>query len=117
MVSKELSKVVVKYIDVGSVSAGATASDKWTADKDYVIRHIFVKADGEAAVKSTITMRIDDYTITKDQALCNTFGTSARDALLLNIDFKKSATFYYSIKNNEGAAKNFSIELVMEEVA
>ena len=114
MATKELVTPTIKLIEVGSVADGATAEDSWTADDDYVIRHILIKADGEATTKSTITMRIDDYVITKDRALCNTFGTDARTALLLNIPLKKSATFHYSIHNAEGAAKDFTIELVLE---
>ena len=115
MASKELVSPIIKFIDVGSVADGATETGSWTADEDYVIRHILIKADGEAPIKSTITMRIDDYVITKDKALCNTFGTNAENALLLNIPFRKSATFHYSLLNQEGAAKNFTIELVLEK--
>lgn len=117
MTSKELVSPIIKILELGSVAGGATKEGSWTADDDYVIRHIFIKADGSAPTKSTITMRIDDYVITKDKVLCNTFGTSARDALLLNIEFKKSATFHYSLLNQEGAAKNFTIELVLEKAS
>jgi len=115
MTSKELVSPIVKILELGSVADGATKDGYWTADDDYIIRHILIKADGEAPVKSTITMRIDDYVITKDKALCNTFGTNAENALLLNIPFRKSATFHYSLLNQEGAAKNFTIELVLEK--
>lgn len=115
MTSKELQNTVIKLIDLGSVSAGATQSGSWTADDNYTIRHILIKADGQVTTKSTATLRVDDYVITKDKALCNTFGTSARDALLLNIEFRRGSTFYYSIYNDEGAAKNFTIELVLEK--
>jgi len=115
MTSKELVEPIIKFIDVGTVTAGSTKEDSWTSDDDYVIRHILIKADGAAPVKSTITMRIDEYVITKDKALCNTFGTSAENALLLNIPLRKSATFHYSIYNGEGADKSFTIELVLEK--
>lgn len=117
MTSKELVSPIIKILELGSVADGATKEGSWTADDDYVIRHIIIKADGQATTKSTITFRIDDYVITKDRALCNTFGTSARDALLLNIPFKKSATFHYSLLNQEGAAKNFTVELVLEKAS
>ncbi len=113
MATAELTNPVIKYIDVGTVTNGSTATGNWTADDDYTIRHIFIKAGGQATTTSTATLRIDDYVITKDEALCATFGTDARTALLLNIPFKKTATFYYSIKNTEGADKDFTIELVM----
>ena len=117
MATTELNAPVIKFIDVGTVSNGSTAEGSWTADDDYTIKHVFIKADGGATTKSTVTLRIDTYVITKDAALCNTFGTDARTALLLNVPFKKSSTFYYSIKNNEGADKDFTIELVMEKGA
>ena len=115
MTSKELVEPIIKLIDLGSVADGETKAESWTADDDYVIRHILIKADGEATTKSTITMRVDTYVITKDTALCNSFGTNAENALLLNIPFKKSATFHYSLVNQEGATKNFTIELVLEK--
>ena len=117
MATTTLSKPVIKFIDVGTVANGATKSGNWTADDNYTIKHIFIKADGTAAIKSTATLRIDSYVITKDEALCSTFGTAANDALLFNIVFNKSSTFFYSIKNNEGADKDFTIELVMEKGA
>jgi len=117
MTSKELVSPIIKFIDVGSVADGETKSDSWTADDDYVIRHILIKADGEVTTKSTITMRIDEYVITKDKALCNTFGTTANTALLLDIPFRKSATFHYSLVNQEGATKNFTIELILEKAS
>ena len=117
MTSKELVEPIIKLIDVGTVTAGSTKEDSWTADDDYIIRHILIKADGEVTTKSTITMRIDEYVITKDKALCNTFGTTANTALLLNIPFRKSATFHYSLVNQEGATKNFTIELVLEKAS
>ena len=113
MATTELTEPVIKFIDVGTVTAGSTATGSWTADDDYTIKHIFIKADGSATTKSTATLRINDYVITKDETYCNTFGTDARDALLLNLPFKKTSTFYYSLENAEGADKHFTIELVM----
>jgi hypothetical protein len=115
MTSKELVSPIVKIIEFGTITAGGTVEKSWTADDDYVIRHILIYADGQAPTKSTVTMRIDNYVITKDKALCRTFGTNAEDALLLNIPFGRSSTFYASIKNNEGADKEFIVELVLEK--
>lgn len=115
MTSKELVNPVIKIFDLGSVADGASFSGEWTADDDYVIRHIFIKADGGATTKSTITIRIDNVPITKDKALCNTFGTNAENGLLLNITFKKDSKIDFSGVNNEGAAANFTVELVMEK--
>lgn len=117
MATEKLQNFIIKYIDVGTVTAGATMEGHWVADDNYVIKHIFIRADGDTPTKSTATLRVDDYVITKDKAYAKTFGNDAMTALLMNIEFKKGSTFYYSIKNEEGASKSFSIELIMEKLS
>ena len=115
MTSKELVEPVIKIFELGSIAAGGSGSAEWDSDDDYVIRHILIKADGGATTQSTCTIAIDDKTYTKDKALCNTFGTNAQDALLLNIKLAKNKKFKISVTNNEGAAKTFTVELVLEK--
>jgi len=117
MASKELVNPIIKYFENTGVADGGTFSDSWDSDADYVIRHIFIKADGAAPTKSTITIRIDGVPITHEKALCNTFGTNAENALLLNIPLGKGRKFEYEGTNNEGATKTFTVELVMEKLA
>jgi len=116
MASKELSNVVIKIFENTGIADGGKFSDKWDSDDNYILRHIFIKADGAKTTKSTITIRIRNEAITKDKALCNTFGTNAEDALLLNIRLNRSDTFEYEGTNAEGATKDFTVELVMEKV-
>jgi len=115
MPSKELSNFYVKIIEFGTITAGNKVEKEWTADGNYVIRHIFIKADGARPTKSTVTVSIGEYVPTKDKALCNTFGTNPEDALLLNIEFKKSEKIKMAIVNNEGADKEFVAELILEK--
>jgi len=106
---------VIKFFINSGVADGGTFSGEWDSDANYVIRYIFVKADGARTTKSTITIRIDNRPITKDKALCNTFGTNPEDALPLNIPFAKGSKFEYEGVNHEGATKDFTVELVMEK--
>ncbi len=115
MASKELSNPIIKYFENASIADGSSFKGEWSSDDEYVIRHILIKADGAATTKSTITIRIDGDPITKDKALCNTFGTNAENALLLNVPLGKGRKFDYEGVNKEGAAKDFTIELVMEK--
>lgn len=115
MASEKIENIVIKYFENASTAAGGTFSDEWDADEDYTIKHIFINADGAAPTQSTITIWIDNVAITKDKALCKTFGTNAENALLLNIPLGKDKKFKYSGTNNEGVAKTFTIELVMEK--
>jgi len=117
MTSKELSNPIIKYFENSGVANGGNFSGEWTADEDYVIRHILIKADGSAPTKSTITVRIDGEPITRDKALCNTFGSNANNALLLNIPLGKNRKFEYEGTNSEGATKTFTVELVLEKAA
>ena len=114
MASKELKRPVVKYLEDTGVADGGTFSGEWTFDDDYNLRHIFIKADGAAPTKSTVTVRIDGDVITKDKCLANTFGTNAENALLLNYPVKKSQKIKIEGTNNEGATKDFTMELVLE---
>ena len=109
------SNPIIKIFEHSSIADGATFSDDWEFDDDYVIKYIFIKADGAATTKSTITIRLDNVPLTKDKALCNTFGTNPENAIELNISVKKSQKIDYEGTNNEGATKDFTIELVMEK--
>ena len=117
MTSKELVNPIIKHFEKSSVGTGETFSDQWDSDDDYIIRHIFVLADGAKTSKSTITIRIDNKPITRDKVLAQIFGTNAEDALLLNIPLRKNARFEFELINNEGAAKDFVLELVLEKVS
>ncbi len=117
MTSKELSNPIIKIFENTGIADGGKFSDEWESDDNYIIRHIFIKADGAKTTKSTITIRIRNEAITRDKALCNTFGTNAEDALLLNIRLNRSDTFEYEGVNKEGATKDFTVELVMEKLS
>jgi|GEM_PF-5120557 len=115
MVSKEIKNPVIKTFEQSSLGVGSSWSEEWDSDDNYIIRHILIKADGAATTKSTITVRVNNVAITKDKALCNTFGSSAENALLLNIDLDKDVKFDFELINNEGATKDFTLELVLEK--
>jgi len=116
MTSVELKNPVIKYFENADVADGATFSGEWDADDNYVIRHIFINAGGSPPTLSTITIRIDGTPITKDKALCKSFGQNADNALLFNIELGKDRKFEYEGVNHEGATKTFTVELVLEKV-
>jgi len=116
MPSVEFKNLIIKYFINAGIAAAASFSGEWDTDADYVLRHIFVKADGVAATKSTVTIRIDNRPLTKDKALCNIFGSNAEDAILLGIRMPKGTKIDYEGTNNEGATKDFTVELIMEKV-
>jgi len=115
MASKELSNPIIKHFENSSIAAGDSFDGEWDSDDNYIIRHILITADGAAPTQSTITIRVDGKPITKDKALCKSFGVNAENALLFNIPLGKDRKFEYEGTNNEGATKTFVIDLVMEK--
>lgn len=111
----ELKSPVIKIFELGTITVGSTQSDTWDSDDDYIIRHIFIKADGAATTKSTCTIAVEDVALTKDKALCNTFGTNPENGLLLAYPLGKNRKFKVSVTNNEGADKSFTVELVLDK--
>ena len=110
----EFKNPVIKIFELGTITAGSTFSGEWDTDDSYVLKYVFVKADGAKTTKSTMTFLINNVPLTKDKCLCNTFGSNPEDALLLNISLAKGVHLEFEGVNNEGADKSFTVELVME---
>ena len=105
-----------KQIDLGTITAGATVTSSWTADDDYVIKRIYVVEYTATPVGTqflTATLRVEDYTFTKDQVVLSVFDGKANQVPELNIEFKKGSTFYYSVKNNH-ASSSISAYIILE---
>jgi len=110
-----MTKLKIKHFDHDSVADGGKFEDKWTADRDYIIRAILIKRkDGVALTKSDITIRIARYPLTVDHALCNTFGTDRLNYWPLEEDLGDKQDFEYEGYNREGATIDLVVELILE---
>jgi len=107
--------IIIKSLYHGTVANGSTFSASWDSDDNYNIKYIFIKADGNRTTKSTITIRINNVPITKDKALCNTFGSNPEDAIELNIPLERDRRIEIEGVNDEGADKLITVELVLEK--
>jgi len=114
-VTYEFRNPCIKIFEHPSIADGASFSKEWDTDDSYVLKYIFIKADGARTTKSTITLWIAGTPLTKDKCLCNTFGSNPEDALLFNIQIPKGARINYEGVNKEGATKDFTVELVFEK--
>ena len=97
----------LKQIEVGSISSGATASGNWTADDSYTIKKVFIKEVTESAVGLQFlncTLRVDNYTFTKDEVRAILLSGWQNQVPELNITFGKGQTFYYSITNEHSSS-------------
>jgi len=96
-----------KQIEVGSISAGDTATGNWTADDDYVIHKIYIKEATETEIGTrflNVTLRVDNYVFTKDEVRAEIFDGYYGQVPALDIAFTKGKTFYYSITNEHGSS-------------
>jgi len=100
---------------VGSVSAGGTASGSWTSDGDYTIKKIIVvEKSGTELYNVTATLRIDEFTFTKDVVPLYIFQQPINRVPELNYNFTSGKKFIYSITNNSASAVEIFIVLVLE---
>jgi len=102
-----LGRKYFRQIEVGSIAAGSTAEGEYTADKDYIIRKIYVKEYTATEVGTRFlncTFRIDNYTFTLPEVRGELFDTLPNQAEKLDLDFDKGLTFYYSITNEHSSS-------------
>ena len=114
-----LGRKYIKQIEVGSIAAGNTASGSWTADRDYIIRKIYVKEYTATEIGTRFlncTFRIDDYVLTLDEVRGEVLDGYWGQVPDLDLDFGKGKTFYYSITNeHSSSAISPYIVLFLEE--
>jgi len=114
-----LGRIYFRQIEVGSIAAGSTASNSYTADRNYIIRQIYVKEATETEIGSRFlncTFRVDDYVFTLPETRAEIFDGYRGQVPELNIDFDKGKTFYYSITNeHSSSAISPYIVLLLEE--
>jgi len=116
-----MGRLYFRQVEVGSISAGDTASGSYTADRDYILRKLYVKEYTETEIGTRFlncTFRIDDYVFTLDEVRGELFDTLPNQAEKLDIEFDKGRTFYYSITNeHSSSAISPYIVLLLEEKA
>ena len=114
-----MGRIYFRQIEVGSISAGNTADGEYTADRDYIIRQIYVKEYTATEIGTRFlncTFRVDDYTFTLPETRAEIFDGYRGQVPELNIDFDKGKTFYYSITNeHSSSAISPYIVLLLEE--
>ena len=106
---------IFKTIDVGSIAAGDTSSGSWTSDADYTIKKIVaVEKGGSSLANVTATLRIDEFTFTKDVVPLSVYQGYVNQVPELNYKLEKGRTFYYSITNNTSGSVDIYLVLVLE---
>jgi len=111
-----LPEIYYKYIDLGTITAGSTVSNSWSADDDYKIKRIFVVETTGTKVGVrflTATLRIDSYVFTKDKVNLDLFEGKSNQVPVLDFPFTKGKTFYYSVTNNHGT-DSISAVMILE---
>jgi len=108
-------KLFIKHFDHDGVAVGGTFEQEWKSDGNYIIKYILIKRkDGAEFTASDITIRIQNIPITKDHALCHTFGRRIDYALPINEELRETWVIDYAGTNREGAAVDLVVELILE---
>jgi len=108
-------KLFIKHFDHDDVADGGTFEQEWASDGNYITKYILIKRkDGASLTASDITIRIQNIPLTKDHALCNTFGTDIMNALLINEELKKTWVIDYAGTNREGVKISLVVELILD---
>jgi len=99
-----------KTFESGSLADGATYSDSWTADEDYVIKRVFVaRKDGTTITKSTIYFKIGPRVFTREIAPALIFGPDVEVTPIVDISFTKGEKLDFTLKNLEGTTLEFFV--------
>jgi len=92
-----------KTFESGTVADGAVYEDDWLADKDYVIKRIFIKRKDRAELtKSTFYFAIADRVYTREIVPCNIVGEDVLVSPVLEIPFSRAEKLNFTFKNLEG---------------
>jgi len=108
--------IYFKTINVGTVSASGTVSKSWSADDDYTLKKIIAVEKGNSGLHNvTATMRIENFTFTKDNIPLSVMQNNIQYVPDLEYLFKKGQTFYVSITNNGTSDVEIFLVLVLEK--
>jgi len=99
-----------KTFESGSIADGATYSDSWTADEDYIIKRVHImRTDGAGITKSTFYFKIGPRVFTREIAPAAVFGPDVEVTTVVDIPFTKGEKLDFTFKNLEGATLEFYI--------
>jgi len=108
-------KTLWKYLEQTSVADGSPFSLKWTADRDYVVKHIlFLRKDGASYTKSEVTITIADVPWTRDKILIASLGNDIMNAWPVNEELKDDEEVKLEGYNREGVTLDIVCQLFLE---
>jgi len=107
-------KWVFKLVEI-SVAAGATVTDSWAFDGDYVLHPIpAVDQEDAALYECTVTVKVADKILTKEAVPGVFFTPSELGALDFDVDVVKGERIEFGVTNNRtvSVTARFVLELI-----
>jgi len=102
-----------KYFEKDAIADGATYSDEWTAEEEYIIKRVHVaNKDGSSFTDSTLYLKISELVYTRPVVPAVNLGPDVLTSPELNIKFTKGAKLEFTFKNLEG--KTVSVMITFE---
>lgn len=91
--------------DMGSISDGSSVTKEKKADKNYIIKRIYVlRKDGQSFTESTVYFKVEDNVYTSEVVPAVTLGVDKETAPILDIPWNNGQVFTVTLYNNEGSA-------------
>jgi len=113
-----MTKLKIWHFEHKGIADGKKFEKDFTADVAYIVRGILIKrTDGAGFTASDVTIRIAGDPLTRDKALCNTFGTDRLNYWPLEEDLPAKEKVEWAGYNREGKTLDIVVELMLEKKA
>lgn len=101
-----------RYWRKDGITHGATVTDSWTADEDYIIKRIHLqRSDGVALTASTFYWKIADRVYTREEVPGRILAPDALTSPVLDVPISKGEKLDWVFKNLEGTTIHILVTL------
>ena len=99
-----------KTFEKAALADGATWEETWTPDENLKIKRIhIIEKGGSVPRKSTFYYKVKEAVYTHSVVPCNVLGETVQITPELNFPLGSGQTLAFTLKNQEGAAKDFFV--------
>jgi len=99
-----------KTYEKAAVADGGTYEDTWRADENLKIKRVHVIEKGGTVLrKSTLYLKVKERVHTHAVVPCNVLGEDMSKSPVLDFALNDGETLAFTLKNGEGASKDFFI--------
>jgi len=106
----------IRTFEKDALADGATYSNSWVADEDYVIKRVMLaRKDGASLTASTFYFKIGARVFTREIAPALYFGPDVEITPVLDIPFAKGEKLDFTFLNKEGVSIDIFVYFEVHE--